>query len=537
MSDNTENKKTESMDDSKKKKIVGGVLIGALVLGVASNFIHPFSAKEAAKDAAIDVAKGAGKLALEKGKEKLADLKAQHDANVATNQANQVASSTPAQAGNTSSDNNLKNVESDQFISIDNVPVKSDFADTMLMNSITAGDLDRVKYLLDSGVNPAFTDNEVCYAYIDRRGGEDNRSFERASVKFPKDVVDMKSFIAMNSAKNPLYLTTKCSKMFLVNAADKLNKNFNQDEFPYFNRAETSRTDQATIQQNKDKIAEETKREQIYSLILSKTPDKDMYQLPMIFLNARMPIKFRQEALDKYLSFGNNKFPSTPSRDAFLKMYDEAANQLMTESPNNRQLMDSVSIAKNPWSVFFPAETQLLISYNNSLLGAVRSMRSSYEVDKKYHSDVAALEIPELTVQDMSNGGLKYTESTNSIFWYYGIGKGEKIVDKYDFQLAYKLNNEIKLLTSILDSKNVPNLNAQDLQGNTILHYMAMQYSNGTRSQAIVTRYLLNKNVNANLMNKEGKTAFMIAQEQSSKNSNSEAWGEISKAYTDKNYN
>ncbi|MCW5156350.1 ankyrin repeat domain-containing protein [Burkholderia cenocepacia] len=511
----------------KKHKIVGGVIVGAVVLAVASNFIHPFSAKEVA----IDTAKGAGKLALEKGKEKLADLKAQHDAKVAANQASQVAPGAIV-APDPSSNNNLKNVESTQFISIDNVPVKSDNADTMLMNAIESGDIDRVKYLLESGVSPVFTDNEVCSAYIDRSGGEDFRSFEKQSVKLPKDVVDMKTFIAVNSAKKPLLITSKCSKLFLIKSAEKLNVNYNQDEFPYYNRAYLPNTDATIIQQDKDKIAQETKREEIYHLILSKTPDKDMYQLPYVFLNGKAPYSIRKEALDKYMSFGGN-FPATQSRAAFLKMYDDAATQLMTEAPNNKQLMESVSYFKNPWNVFFANETSRLIAYATNLQSSIRSLKSTYDVDKKYHSDVANLEIPNLTVDSLTTGGLKYTESSNSILWYYGIGKPKKMIDKYDFQIPYQLNNEIKLLTSIVESKKI-NLNAQDLQGNSILHYIA-GLAGDARPQAIVTRYLLNSGVNANLMNKSGKTAFMIAQDKQSQND--AGWGEISKAYSDKNYN
>lgn len=510
----------------KKHKIVGGVIVGAVVLAVASNFIHPFSAKEVA----IDTAKGAGKLALEKGKEKLADLKAQHEAKVAANQASQVNATAPV--GNTSSDNNLKNVESTQFISIDNVPVKSDNADTMLMNAISAGDFDRVKYLLDSGINPTFTDNEVCFANIDG-------TFDSSSVKFPKDVVDMKTFIAVSSAKKQFALTTKCSKFFLLNAASKLNNNFNQDEFPYYNRAWTEKTDKSSIQRDKDKIAEETKREQIYSLLLSKTPDKDLYQLPIVFLNTKVPLSLRKEAMDKYLALGDNA-PKTQSRDAFLKMYDQAANELITTDPNNRQLMAAVSFFKNPWNVIFAQETKNFFAAASKLDGQVHSLQSSLEVEKKYHSDAANLEVPVLTVDSMTNGGLKYTESTNSVFWYFGIGKGERVVDKYDFQNVYELNKEIKLITNVVESKKV-NLNYQDLQGNSILHYISGQngylFTSAFRPMAVETRYLLNNGVNANLMNKDGKTAFMVTQELSSKSGSSEAWSDVSKAYSDKNYN
>ncbi|MGU4699153.1 ankyrin repeat domain-containing protein [Burkholderia cepacia] len=509
-----------------KHKIVGGVIVGAVVLAVASNFIHPFSAKEVA----IDTAKGAGKLALEKGKEKLADMKAQHDAKVAANQASQVNAT--AQASDTSSGNNLKNVESEQFISIDNVPVKSDNADTMLMNAISAGDLDRVQYLVQSGINPTFTDNEVCFANIDG-------TLDSASVKFPKDVVDMKTFIAVSSAKKQFALTTKCSKLFLLNAASKLNNNFNQDEFPYYNRAWTEKTDKSSIQRDKDKIADETKREQIYSFILSKTQDKDLYQLPIVFLNTKVPYSIRKEALDKYLALGDN-YPKTQSRAAFLKMYDDATNELINSDPNNKQLMAAVSLFKNPWNVIFAQETKNFFTAASKLDGQVHSLQSSLEVEKKYHSDAANLEVPVLTVDSMTNGGVKYTESTNSVLWYFGIGKGERLVDKYDFQNVYELNKEIKLITSIVESKKV-NLNYQDLQGNSILHFISSQngylFSSAFRPMAIETRYLLNNGVNANLMNKEGKTAFMITQDISSKSGSADAWGEISKAYSDKNYN
>ena len=515
------------MENEKKKspmknKIALAVM-GVIVVGVlASSFIGPMLA-DMAVDKAKSAATGAGRLAYEKGKEKLhnklEDMK--------TKQAERIAENVAAQVDSVSN-NVLKNVESDKLIEIDKVPTPTEFADTMLINAVKAGDLDRVKNLLDSGVNVSFTDDKICFAQV---GAYDHKgSFDVQTTPVPKDVVEMKTFIAVSSAKRQVPLTTKCEKLFLLTAASLLNNRDSEKEFFYYNHAWLSDTPQERMDSEKDKMAGEKIREEIYKLILSKTPVKDYYQLPFVFLNMDVPTDLRMDALNKFLA-NDGKLPVTEKRSQFLKVYDEAANQMLAESPNSVQSMKTVAQIKNPWVLYFTQQTKNLFEVANILEIASESVKTQIKQELKFNASVASLEVPVFTVKSMEESGIFYNESTNSGYWHYSANRSSKTVDKDNFQALYDVNREIKIINTIVTSKKV-NLNYQDVQGNTILHYISMGItSSRPRTLGVLTRYLLNNGVNANLFNKQGKTSFVIAQEKDT------GYSELSKAYTDKNYN
>lgn len=514
------NEITEKKEGSKEKSklSIKSKMIAALIgAGILTTIGYSLFSSLSPKDIAIDVAKAgvkkAGQVALDKGKEKLQEFK-DKNSNVSAPSTSPQAPAAPIEVNGV---NVLKNVESANFISIDNQAIPAEAADIQLMNAINVGDLDRVKFLLDSGVNPEFTDRNTCLAKQDG-------TFDHEATIMPKDPSAMKSFISVLIARKGTVITSKCSKLFLLSAASKLNSNFNKDEFEFYNRAWNSRTAPEAIERDKQKISEESKREDIYRLLLTKTSQKDLYQLPLVFLNPKVPYSIRSEALSKYLEVDESKLPMTESRKAFKQLFAETAglNGIADDSP---------------WRSFASDESVLFLTAASKLQISTESLVSSNNVDRKYNTAASNVEVPKLTVDSFKQGGIKYTESQNNIFWYKGVGRGTGIVEKYDFQMLHDVNKEIQIINTIVDSKMV-NLNFQDAAGNSILHYLSSDFRSTPRSIAVLSRFYLNTGVNANFINKKGETALSIAQNASSKQGSvAGGWDELSKAYTDKNFN
>lgn len=121
--------------------------------------------------------------------------------------------STPSNAGNKG--NVIKNVESDKYVTLDNVALTSAQADIQLTNAIQAGDLDRTKYILDSGVNVAFTDDAICVT-------ADTSGFHVAyqDMVMPKTMEDARQMLARFNGG--IFITSSCSKLFLYRASLQL---------------------------------------------------------------------------------------------------------------------------------------------------------------------------------------------------------------------------------------------------------------------------------------------------------------------------
>jgi hypothetical protein len=504
-------KKENSVDLRTKKKIIVGAICTVLVVLVAGKIYSSFSPKETAKQMAMDAARSA----IEKGKDKLAKA------------GQGMSSPVPGAVADNSSGNVLKNVESDLMITIDQQPIKADQADKLLMNAITAHDVERTKFYLDSGVSPVFTDNKLCF-----NGDE---------YDMPKNVIDAKKVIVYSSAnKKATPYTNKCGKMFLTAAAGQLDKHFNKDEFAYYNNEwhtgnsnSYDNTPQERIDADKEKIAVETAKEDVFNLLLSATAKKDYAVLPEVFLNRDVPFSIRKKTLQMFLEANPNE-ALTKSRVEYNQFLADAGKELLNDSPNNKQVLGQISRLNNPWGFYMSTQVTNFFKAANDFDNASESMNRSLKQDREFKKTEAfKLEVPVFDVAAMKTG-VKYSESTNSAFWFYSVSSNRKFVEKIVFQSIYELNNEIELINMIINSKTV-NLNYQDLQGNTALHLIALannsSFNAKPRPMAVLTRYLLNSGVNSNLLNKDGKTAFMIGQE------NTQGWSELSKAYSDKNYN
>lgn len=546
MNENKNDSSTSGATD-KKKYFVMGVLAVAVIGAIASNFTS--SPKEAVKDYAIDTAKSAGKKLVEKGvefgKEKVAEkLEGLQKAEISPvpvpqPQASQppvapvvtaIGSTTPTvvpQAVTSQSGNTLKSVVSDKYITVDNLPILAEQADKMLMNATIAGDLERVKYLVESGVSLDFTDDALCYVNYDGTEGQ----FIAHNAKMPQTMPEARQLLTSYSPYKRIELTTNCSKAVLLAAASKLDREISPEEFGYFNPA-LREGDKEREAQYDDRKAEEQAREDIYRFLLSKTPEKDYYQLPVVFLNSRIPFSIRKDALEKYIA--HPEVAINDKTEAFYKARGEAMDFFLENFATNKQSMAQISYNTNPWFSYFNVLTGRLVNYASAYEVARESKEKMIKTESQFKPELLKLDLPKLTVSSLTEGRVSYEESMNSALWYYGAGLGLRFVAQDDFRPIHEINSEVALINIIVESGKV-NLNAQDQLGNSMLHYLSFDYSNRARPLAVVTRYLLNNGVNDKLLNKDGDTAFMIAQKSSLQSGG--GWNDLSKAYTDLNYN
>ncbi|MCW3498752.1 hypothetical protein [Burkholderia cenocepacia] len=478
----------------KKSMVKGAIGLGVLAL-IATYALSSHSPKDLAKEYAKDKAVSV----LQAGKEKLAEKKAEVKGKVEQ----KMDSMNYVPGSGIGSVNQLKDVQHDEYISIGNVSTTAEAADLDMRNAIKSANMERVKFLLDSGVKPQ-------------------------------------------------------GKFFYLTAASKLDVNYNADDFPYYNSYIAGSNDEFK-QQMAEKQALEKRREDIYNFLLDlayKNKSAELIHLPMVFLNKDVPSKIRKDALLKYLetnadaemtkSLGDIKAQGeAQQKDGTSTEYNKTdqltMHELETIDSDLAEKMKRDSIYTGllnqgkPWMAYVHVLNEELIDNAVRYANQAGLMADNVKNDSKYHIEVANLEIPRLDVASMNAGAIKYSETTNAALWYYGQGKGRNMVSKYDFLPLYKLNVDLDLLNTIVKSKKV-NLNAQDDKGNSILHYLCSDYNANYRSLSVIIRYYLDNGVNPNLLNKQGMSAYMIAVARQANTSDGKI-GELDKAFNDKEYN
>lgn len=493
---------------SMKQKLIVGAVLAAIGIAVASNFIH-FSPKKAAEEEALS----AGKWAFNKGKEKARDkfeaMKEKHERKVAERASEQNANaSSPSAASAPSAETGYyKPIASNDFISIDNLPVKPEFANNMMMTAISAGDLKRVQYLLASGLSPVFDDDHVC---LYNKAGY---GLAAETKPMPANFNDLKSMV-WGASFSEMY-TTDCSKLFLLKAADQLDEKLSPKEYWFYHSKPSKDADASTVPE----VKIEEQREAIYEAILKLTPQKDWYQLDRVALNRKIPFAIRADALNKYIYFYSHESSISRSKKA-IDFWNLVETSL-------KQANSGVPIKSDP---YFGLNT----AFFNEFFNADTSFEQVIDDVNRKLAQHRLPPMPDLTVKAMEDGEIDY-KGPFPIIGYIGT-RNSQLEGAPEL---HELNDSIRLIKTMMDSK-VVNFNYQDADGNTILHYVSKLAFD--RVHAVAIRYLLDSGVNGNLLNKAGESAFMYSQQVQegifiTKNPRANQETEVYKAFTDKNYN
>lgn len=374
--------------------------------------------------------------------------------------------------------------ESSESIVIGELSISEAEARMMLHNAIKQGDFERVKYLLSAGV-PLNSKTDEC------------------SIELVKYLV-----------ATELNTNTPCAQTSLLIASSNLDRESSPDEFDYFNPA-VQDGDKSRAALYDSFRAEEYKREEIYRFLLSKTPEKDYYQLPGVFMNTNVPLSIRKDALAKYLA--HPQVEINEKTQPFYKAKGEASEF---------------------WPLHFKVLSEKFVDSAIAYNSKIESMKLN--IEDSTESRTKTLELPELTVESLMKGQVSYEENARSAFHYYGYVRAVGYVDRSNFRDIHKLNSEIAIITMIVNSGKV-NLNSKDRLGNTILNQIIARYSTAyannkrVRPLAVLSRYLINKGADSGLKDKGGDSAAMVVQKRYLMDGG--GWTELLRAFKDPSYN
>ncbi|HDR9180226.1 TPA: hypothetical protein QDB06_000750 [Burkholderia vietnamiensis] len=496
---------------STKHKIIAALVVAGIV-GLV--FFRPHHSMK------VEVAQTVGQKAEDKLKAKIQDIKDKRSEKASSLQADKDQDA--AQRGivqhdaASSNQNVLKNVDSKEYISVDNLSIKTGEADILLMNAITAGDLDRVSYLLKSGISTDFTDDAVCF-YNDRNH----------TVQMPNNLVDARNLIKFNVGG--FFATTVCSKLFLYNSAMTMKKMNYPGSYFYYHNGYDIHTPQEIKDNDQKTLAFEQRKVDIFHILMGRMNKKDNESLAPVFTMDTAPYDIRKEALDAYLA-NLDSVPVSENRKKFTDLMIQAVSSINDSDPKSgEKLMNALSDSSSRYFMLF-AQQYMTAATNYDI--QVGGAKTTMKMDPKK----AGLELPLLSVESLKAGTIAHHEDSSSVFWVTDLA------GKRPFAPLYELNNSISLIATMVDSHKV-NLNYQDNNGDTILHKVVQLNigPNNARAMAVLVRYLLNSGANPSLLNKAGKTPLMILSDKISAMGGSQQGigevEEVNNAFTNKDYN
>lgn len=515
---------------STKHKVIAGAIAVAIVYMVYSHFTggHHHVVADAAKSAVV----AAG----DKAATKIADAKAKHDEKKAeVSEANAAETAQRGINSTGSTNNQLHGVDDGKTIAINNLAIHDDQADLMLFNAAVAGDRDQAKHMVDQGVKLDFTDNASCLYDFGPMA-----QLPTVADKMPTNTAEMEHYITFTEMNHRLderflVLPTVCSKLSLFASVYKIQKSDQRETFYYFHNDDSiNATKSADVSakmktQNEAAMDVEERKDQMFKYLLGLTPAKDSDELVAVFVDDKIPFNLRMLALNKYLD--NYGQPKSDNVQKYLKLHSDAMADMMKNQPGQPQL----EALNDQYTYIWGPVLKLLFNEYHTDLNEYYSIVQSLQTRAKYDKTLANKEIPDIAVADWDHDGISYQENPNSALWQGDLN------GKQAFKTLYELNGILKLINAIINSGKL-DLNHQDAQGNTILHYAVSNLNNDTtnRGTAVLVRYLLNKGADSTLLNKKGLSALeMVEQRQSAVGANPALLAplmEVSKAFTDKTY-
>jgi len=438
--------------------------------------------------------------------------------------------------------NNIVGVDSKKFISIDNVAITSEQADKMMMTAVQSSDVERVKYLLQSGVKIDFTDDSVCTRdtlnYLKSSGStlqdnDDNLQFQdrdyiNQTGKIKEDFFYIHPFSTF---------TTNCSKLSLQAVYKKLDRRYSDEEFDIFfkqkiaNEWKDTRSKDSfeNFYNEKRKEMQQSYKEnrEIFDLLLNATPKKDYYQFVTIIENSNIPVDVRLKLVKLYTENIAN-LPVSEGRQKFVKAYEDTALSMLKQSPDDEKSLKFAFAYKNPLYTVLVRKTELLHSLLADGVNQVARFNENVdsEIKRGNGSKIGTIVSPKLTVDSLSKVNIPYSiqgMTEQGAVWtmptnYTGSGND---VSRDNFLQLYYANTEFKVIKSIIDLGKI-NINQQDYKGRTFLHrlvdfdldwYGASKGVGSDRATAVLVRYFLNSGANPTLMNKKGNTPHGMIQE------------------------
>lgn len=449
--------------------------------------------------------------------------------------------------GTNRGENRLVNAQdTNGMIQVPEIAAHDKNADLLLTAAIRAGDLDRMKVLIESGVNTSFTNNKLCIG----KGARDNAVFE-----VPANTDQLEHAIAMHPGSGQYLLMTECSKLFLIHATEGMHKMNEGREFFTMNNfgfsdSQIALPDSNNYKQNylrmKADDAEKTKtdqrKEDVFNFLMDKTNfyvNGNAEQLPFVYRNTELPYSVRQRALKAFVEVKSNpsKIISSPNIQAFdllSRQLVESVNKSAKAGSYNQSISNDVKNVQENNAKF---SSILDDDFKNFISEFAKAGGNYVDVTKDLSGNPYYLQNGhvsyqselELSLTAFKEKGISYKKDKSSmLYWTNVAGRGFYAVDE--------VNSTIGLINTVLDSGMV-NLKRQYGDGSTVLHYIAEVATGESEGQALASlnRYLLNKGANPNLLNNKGETALEIMMKNGNGGSSSR-FTKLIESYTSANF-
>ena len=381
-----------------------------------------------------------------------------------------------------------------EYLGINDLAMKSENTPLAFMNAVKSTDYDLVKQWLDQGYSLSYknSDKQWCSVSLDH-----TTMMNQPPKNKDQYIGALKS--AASDGSSVLVLPTDFDGIPLVRVAAAFRSMQSVDVAKY----------NESIKNYSDYKYQE-KVYNLYQLLSSKLPEAQYEQYYVVALNPETPASVRIDALEKFIN-GYKKRETL--LDPIEKPYHDAVIEA-SKSPTDSGYDVMVMGITNPGYVIM---NQLFSNY-------VQYLKDYIDVYKK-HPDG-----PKPNMEMIKNGGADLSKYNLSDY------------NEMDLDTLLKLNSTIKMMKILLDS-GIYDINSQNSDGNTVFHnlfdksltFSRLKYSEFSGS---FVRYLLENGANPLLENKEGKTAYLIF-EQNKDNDSSEYYKGLPKvndAFIQKEY-
>lgn len=381
-----------------------------------------------------------------------------------------------------------------EYLGINDLAMKSENTPLAFMNAVKETNYDLVKQWLDQGYSLSYknSDKEWCSVSLDG-----TTKINTAPKNTEQYIGNLR--IAASGGSSLLILPSDCDGLPLVRVAGAFRSMYSVDVAKY----------NESIKNNSDYKYQE-KVYNLYQLLSSKLPESQYEQYYIVALNPDTPASIRVEALEKFIDGYKKK---DKILDPVEKPYHDAVIEA-SKSPTDSGYDTMVMGITNPGYVIM---NQLFGNY-------VKYLKDYVDVYKK-HPDG-----PKPNMEMIKNGGVDLSKYNLSDY------------NEMDLDTLIQLNGTMKMIKILMDS-GIYDINSQNSDGNTVFHNLfdksltfgRLKYSEFSGS---FVRYLLENGANPLLENKEGKTAYLIF-EQNKDNDSSEYYKglpKVSDAFVQKEY-
>jgi len=394
-------------------------------------------------------------------------------------------------------------VEHGKYISIDNLSITRDEVDKLLMYAIKEADIDRVKYILDSGASIEFSDDTICSPHIGEYGPK--------NITAPNYNIGIDSRWIYLNGPDTIYTTT-CETLFLQTALFELAKyyKYSPEHLVIFGPLANGNRDIVSENQKE----EYSRRLAMVKFLISITPKKDYHQ----FLNI---LTFEFKLKGSALSFSNNMF----EKDLIIEIaslyfnninnipYSELRTNTLNKFYNNIREFEKNKNSEDFYIYKYNNPIQYIFEERfKYLLGLMLS--AEYKTGEQERNSIKRFPnaiTPYLTLNGIINFNVSpNVENLDDITYF------KRQALKYYFEDFAILNRELEIINFIMKNNRI-NFSHQDHSGNSLLHFTSKSISThsglniyGDRSLAIFSRFLLNLGADPNLLNKNGKTPLGI---------------------------